>query len=188
MNRDIFMDMQKLVLHVEAYMQQHLSQYVEELTNLCSIDSYSYHKPGLDEMAIYLSARMRGLGMDATIVERDLWGNDLLGMLHGEGHGSVLLVGHMDTVYPVGTAATRPVWREGNTLHGPGVCDMKGGVLIGVYAIEALLTAGYRPFRELRFLCVSDEELNTRHSKDIIQQACQDCDGALVLEAARANG
>ncbi|GAC1350322.1 MAG: M20 family metallopeptidase [Ktedonobacteraceae bacterium] len=182
------MYIQNLVLAVESYTQHHLSQYIEELTTLCAIDSYSYHKAGLDEIATYLAARTRGLGMNATIVEREQWGNDLLGVLHGEGHGTVLLIGHTDTVYPVGTAATRPVRREGNNLYGPGVCDMKGCVLAGIYAVEALLAAGYRSFRELRFLCVSDEELNTRHSKDLIQQACQGCDGAFVLEAARSNG
>lgn len=182
------MDMQHLVMGVEDYTQQHLPQYLTELTALCAIDSYSYYKPGLDEMAIYLAARMRGLGMDATIVEREHEGNDLLGSLRGDGHGTILLIGHTDTVYPVGIATERPVRHEGNFLLGPGVSDMKGGILLGIYAIEALLAQGYRSFREIRFLCVSDEETNSRHSKDVIEQACQHCDAAFVLEAARANG
>ena len=102
------MDLQTLLTGVEAYARERLSQYVEELRELCSIDSYSYHKPGLDEMALFLAARMRGLGMHATIIERESWGNDLLGTLHGNGGGNVLLLGHMDTVYPVGIAAARP--------------------------------------------------------------------------------
>jgi len=182
------MDMQNLVIGVEDYTQQHLPQYLTELTALCAIDSYSYYKLGLDEMAIYLAARMRGVGMDATIVEREHEGNDLLGSLRGDGHGTILLIGHTDTVYPVGIATERPVRREGNILLGPGVSDMKGCILLGIYAIEALLAQGYRSFREIRFLCVSDEETNDRHSKDIIEQACVDCDAAFVLEAARANG
>ncbi|MGZ3628729.1 MAG: hypothetical protein ACXVDN_13820, partial [Ktedonobacteraceae bacterium] len=92
------MDLQTLLKGVEAYAKERLSQYVEELRELCLIDSYSYHKPGLDEMALFLAARMRGLGMHATIIERKSWGNDLLGTLHGNGGGNVLLLGHMDTV------------------------------------------------------------------------------------------
>src|SRR2546428_2789855 len=182
------MNLQSLVLNVEAYTQQHLTQYIEELRKLCSIESFSYHKPGLDDVATYLSARLRGLGMDATIIEHKAWGNDLFGVIHGEGKGNVLLLGHTDTVYPVGTAATRPVRLEGDTVYGPGVCDMKGCILSAIYAIEALLAKGYRSFGEIRFLCVSDEETTNRHCVDLIQEACQDCQGAFILEAARANG
>jgi glutamate carboxypeptidase len=109
-------------------------------------------------------------------------------MLRGDGNQRVLLLGHIDTVYPVGTAAARPLRVEGDTIYGPGVCDMKGCILSAVYAIEALVAMGYRSFGEIRFLCVSDEEIHERHCEDVIQQVCQDCDGALVLEAARVNG
>jgi glutamate carboxypeptidase len=182
------LDLQTLLTSIEAYTQEHLSQYIEELRELCSIDSYSYHKPGLDEMALFLAARMRGLGMHATIIERESWGNDLLGTFYGNGGGNVLLLGHMDTVYPVGIAATRPVQVEGDIIYGPGVSDMKGCILSAIYAIEALLAMNYHTFGEIRFLCVSDEEINTRHCQDVMQMACEGAKGALVLEAARSNG
>ena len=182
------MDLQTLLTGVEVYTREHLSQYFEELHELCSIDSYSYHKPGLDEMALFLAARMRGLGMHATIIERESWGNDLLGTLHGNGGGNVLLLGHMDTVYPVGIAAARPVQVEGDIIYGPGVSDMKGCILSAIYAIEALLAMNYRAFGEIRFLCVSDEEINIRHCQDVLQTVCENAKGALVLEAARSNG
>ncbi len=182
------MNLQTLILDVEEYVQHRLAQYIEELRELCSVDTYSYHKPGLDEMALLLAARMRGLGMEVSIIEREQWGNDVYGVVHGKDGRNVLLLNHMDTVYPVGTAAARPLWVEGDTIYGPGVCDMKGGVLAGIYAIEALLVQGYRSFGEIRYLCVSDEEINTRHCKDIMQKACRGSHGALVLEAARANG
>ncbi|HLI07853.1 MAG TPA: M20 family metallopeptidase [Ktedonobacteraceae bacterium] len=183
------MEVSSVVRGVEAYTRSHLPEYIEELRELCAIDSYSFYKPGLDEVALYLSRRMRGLGMDTTIYEHQEWGNDLLGVVRGEGSGKVLLLGHIDTVYPPGVAAERPLRVEGDTIYGPGVCDMKGCVLSAVYAVEALHAAGQRPFEELRFLCVSDEEVNDhRHSQQIITAACEGCDAALVLEAARANG
>ena len=182
------MDLQTLLTGVEAYTRERLSQYIEELRELCSIDSYSYHKPGLDEMALFLAARMRGLGMHATIIERESWGNDLLGALHGNGGGNVLLLGHIDTVYPVGIAAARPLQIEGDIIYGPGVSDMKGCILSAIYAIEALLAMNYRAFGEIRLLCVSDEEINERHCQDVMQTACENAGGALVLEAARSNG
>jgi len=182
------MDLQSLVREVEKYTHQRLPQYIEELRELCAIDSDSYNKAGLDAMAERLAERMRGIGMHVDIIRREKWGNDLLGVLHGTGRGNVLLLGHIDTVYPVGTAAACPLRVEGNTVYGPGVCDMKGCILAAIYAIEAMQAAGFRDYGELRFVCVSDEEINTRHCQDIIEQACEDCQGALILEAARSNG
>src|SRR5229473_5206699 len=180
--------MESLVLSVEAYVRQRLPQYIEELRTLRAIDSYSYHKPGLDAVAAWLAERLQHLGVEAMSIEREKWGNDLYGVLKGDGRGNVLLLGHIDTVYPAGTAAARPLRVDGDTILGPGTCDMKGCILAAVYAVEALLSAGYRSFGELRFLCVSDEEINERHCEDIMQQACRNCQRALVLEAARSNG
>ena len=182
------MDMQALVVGVEEYLQQHQTRYVDELREVCAIDSDSHNKAGIDTMATYFAARMRGLGMDATIVEQEQWGNDLIGTLQGEGEGCVLLLGHMDTVYPIGTAARRPVRVEQDIAYGPGIIDMKGGILLGFYAIEAMLALSYHAFGEIRFLCVSDEEISVRHSLPLMRHACEGCNGALVLEAARANG
>ena len=63
------MDVSSLVQRIEAYTQQRVPQYIEELRELCAIDSGSYYKPGLDRMAFYLEARMRGMGMDTMLIE-----------------------------------------------------------------------------------------------------------------------
>jgi glutamate carboxypeptidase len=182
------MKLSSLVREVEEYTRLRLPQYIEELRDLCAIDSDSYNKAGLDEMAVVLAERMRGIGMQGEIIRREQWGNDVYGVLRGTGQGNVLLLGHIDTVYPPGTAAERPLHIEGNIAYGPGVCDMKGCILATIYAIEALQAAGFHEYGELRFLCVSDEEINTRHIQDIMERACVDCQYALILEAARSNG
>ena len=115
------------------------------------------------------------MGIDATIIEHEEWGNDIVSRVHGEGQGNVLLVGHTDTVYPVGIASARPVRLEEDMLYGPGVSDMKGCILLAIYAIEALLAIGYRPFKELRLLCVSDEETTSRHCLKLIEHASRNC-------------
>jgi glutamate carboxypeptidase len=77
---------------------------------------------------------------------------------------------------------------EEDKIYGPGVIDMKGCILLALYALEGLKTINYQDFAEIRFLCVSDEEISDRHSKNIIKQICNGCHAALVLEAARENG
>lgn len=181
-------DRQSLVVEVETYTRQHLARYMDELRTLCAIDSYTFHKPGVDAVAAYMAARMRGLGMETHLLEQAHWGNDVLAVLHGSGKSNILLLGHMDTVYPPGIAAERPVRTEGNIVYGPGVSDMKGCILAALYALEGLQAVDYSDFGELRFLCVSDEEINDRHCIDIIHDAAQDCHAAFVLESGRANG
>ena len=189
MKTDVFStEVESLTSDAKNYVEQQLPQYIEELRELCLIDSGSYHKPGLDEVALYLAARMRGLGMNATIIEQEEWGNDLVATIQGAGSGTVLILGHMDTVYPVGTGAARPLRVEEDMVYGPGVSDMKGCILSAIYAIEAMLSTNHRSFGEIRFLCVSDEELIKRHSLGLIQEISQGCQAVLVLEAARANG
>nr|BBH93333.1 peptidase M20 [Thermogemmatispora argillosa] len=184
------MDLHSLVVSVQAYVRQRLARYIDELSTLCAFETFTFHKAGIDQATEWLATRLQALGMDITIVERQEWGNDLLGKLHGHGDHSdiVVLLAHSDTVYPVGTAAARPLRREGNRLYAPGVCDMKGCILAALYALEALQALNYRPFGELRFLCVSDEEINVRHCDDLMQQVLHDARRAFVLEAARANG
>lgn len=184
----MIMDRQSLVVGVETYTRQHLARYMDELRSLCAIDSYTFHKPGVDAVAAYIASRMRNLNMETRIIEQAHRGNDVLGVLHGSGKSNMLLLGHMDTVYPVGIAAERPVRIEGNIVYGPGVSDMKGCILAALYAIEGLQAADYADFGELRFLCVSDEEINDRHCIDIMCDAARDCHAAFVLESGRANG
>jgi glutamate carboxypeptidase len=98
----------------------------------------------------------------------------------------ISLLGHTDTVFPAGTAAARPFRREGDRCFGPGVADMKGGLLVAAAAIERLGAAPSRPLSEVRLLVCADEETRLR-----APAVCAEAEGAaaaLVFECARDNG
>ncbi len=99
-----------------------------------------------------------------------------------------MLLGHLDTVYPDGTAAARPMRYDGNKILGPGVCDMKGGLLAGLYALRALQTIGFEDFAELLMFFNSEEELSSPVSRAISSPLAERMDAVLVLEAGRMNG
>ena len=106
--------------------------------------------------------------------------------LPGDGGPMVALLGHTDTVFPLGEAARRPFRREGDRCFGPGVADMKGGVLLAAAAMERLAAASSRPFSEARLLVCADEETRLR-----APAVCAEAAGAaaaLVFECARENG
>jgi glutamate carboxypeptidase len=99
----------------------------------------------------------------------------------------VLLLGHVDTVWPVGQVGRMPIRRDGNRLTGPGVFDMKAGIAIGVLACEALrATPGPQP--RMAMLWTSDEEVGSGTSRQIIESEARQSDAVLVLEPSMARG
>jgi len=93
-----------------------------------------------------------------------------------------LLLGHSDTVWPHGTLATMPVTRDGNRLSGPGVFDMKGGLVVMVYALQALHALGLQPAVTPVVLVNSDEEIGSPESTRHIQRLAQAVQRVFVLE------
>ncbi|HET7055832.1 MAG TPA: M20/M25/M40 family metallo-hydrolase, partial [Thermomicrobiales bacterium] len=128
---------------ITTYLQIARDRYITELTRVCAIDSGSYHKPGIDQVQDHFQRRMTELGFEVERVRNAEWGDDLVARRRGTGKGRILLIGHADTVYPVGEAEKRPVVIEGDKLLGPGTCDMKAGILTGIYAVEALNAIGW---------------------------------------------
>ncbi len=172
-----------------------LPDYLADLEGLVNIDCGSYTKPGIDEVGRWVAAQMAELGASVETVAHDTYGNNLVCVLEGGGTRNALLVGHMDTVFPEGTVAERPFVIEDGRAYGPGVDDMKGGLLSGLYALRALRAtrgggapANWLPFARLTFIANSDEELGSPSSGPLIESAARHADVAFVLESARDNG
>ena len=159
-----------------------------DLAALVNVDCGTHNKAGVDRVGEWIGARCRGWGWQVEKLPLASYGDCWLVRLPGTGIGRLLLMGHLDTVYPDGTAAARPMRFEGSRIIGPGVCDMKGGLLVGMYALRALQTAGFRDFAEIVFFFNSDEELGSPGSRPLYQPIVREMDAALVLESARANG
>jgi glutamate carboxypeptidase len=115
-------------------------------------------------------------------------GDLVIGTLEGSGGPDVLLVGHTDTVFDDGTVAARPFRIDGNLALGPGVSDMKGGLLTGFYAVDALQEAGFDAFGRITYVCNPDEEIGSPWSGPLIRELAPAHDAAFVLEGARQNG
>lgn len=170
------------------FLNAHLDDYIEDLRHLSGIDSGTYDKAGVDEVQGWFEERFRQLGFETERIPQVKWGDDLIARKRGGGRGRVVLIGHSDTVYPAGTAAQRPLSFDGDKIVGPGTCDMKAGTLTGLYAMRALDQAGWSDFETISFVIVSDEEIEERHSADLLRAEGPKHHAALTLEAARANG
>ena len=173
---------------IVRFLAKKLDAYVNDLRTLVSIDSGSLDKAGVDAVNDWLQERLTKQGF---IVERHPqaeFGDDLLATLHGRGRDRILLLGHADTVFPTGTAAQRPMTAQGDRILGPGTCDMKAGLLAGLYAVEALQEVGFHDYETIAYLCVSDEECSQRSSIRLVRSESRKADAVLTLEAARDSG
>ncbi len=172
-----------------SYMEQAMeSSYVQELQDLLIIESPSDHPLGLNQMAERLAQLMHRVGMSTTIVEHPR-GNAVLGEISGDNPNSpvVLLLGHHDTVHPVGVASSR-LSIDGDKLIGPGSADMKAGLLHGIYALEILAKQGYKDFNKILFLSVPDEEISERFHLELIKKIALQKPLVLTLEPGRSIG
>ena len=172
-----------------GYLTPRLPAYIRELTELCAIECPSESKVGVDAAATWVLdwASARGWGVRRWQDERA--GTTIALTLTGTGTARILLGAHLDTVYPVGIAAERPVRIDGNTLFGPGSADNKSGLLSGLYAMAALQDLGQlSTFASITIICGSDEETDMRVSRLCFADLAPSHDVALVLEAGRENG
>jgi glutamate carboxypeptidase len=170
---------------------ERLPAYLADLERLVNIDCGSYTPEGVNAVADVVAERLRGLGAEVerigggTAPNGAALGDTVVGRLAGEGP-RLLLIGHMDTVFDAGTAAARPYRVEGERALGPGVSDMKGGLLAGLTALAVLHDGGHRP--SVTFVANPDEEIGSPASGPVIRALAGEHDAALVLECARANG
>jgi glutamate carboxypeptidase len=171
-----------------AYLEDRLENYHGELAPLVNQDSGSYDKAGVDAVMDRLAERLRGLGFEVERIPQQGFGDDLVARRRGKGEANIMLLGHADTVFPAGTTAERPMSNGADRIFGPGTCDMKAGLLTGIYAVEALDHAGWDNYGTITFVIVSDEEIGERHSVDLLRADGPRHDAILTLEAARENG
>ena len=165
-----------------------LPNFKSDLQRLVNIDCGTYTKTGVDEVGSWVADRLRDLGAEVTTRPHAELGDTVVGVLHGSGNLVALMVGHMDTVFDAGAVAARPYTELDGRATGPGVDDMKGGLLAGLYALEALHKNGGLPFRQLTFVANPDEEIGSPSSLPVIREFAETADLAIVLESARENG
>jgi glutamate carboxypeptidase len=170
------------------YFSQRQDRIVATIRELVEIESPSDHKQSVDRIAAFLALKFEALGGRTRLHRSDDFGDSLQVDFSGPSTRStrkpVLLLGHYDTVYPLGTLASMPCMVENGRLHGPGALDMKSGIALMLHAIEALQAwHGQLPRPVIVFL-VSDEEVGSRSSRKITESLARKSGGVLVLEPA----
>lgn len=157
---------------------------VDLLEQLVMIESPSSEREAVNAVAAVMSSAFENAGAQVERVPQAAFG-DHLRISWGQGARQVLLLAHMDTVWPLGEIARRPFRVAGSMATGPGVFDMKGGLVIGLYAVLALKELRLSPAHRLVFVFNSDEEVGSITSRPLIEKEACRSKAALVLEPSR---
>jgi glutamate carboxypeptidase len=152
-------------------------------------ESPTQDKRACDELCAHLASEFACLGGAIRIHRQSVAGNHLQVNFAGTAKRSpLLLLGHLDTVYDAGTLDKMPWRQERERLYGPGVFDMKSGIVQMMFALWALReTAGGLP-RPVKVLLVSDEEMGSASSRSITEKLAKQCAAVLVCEPSGPGG
>ena len=172
------------------YFSEHQDRMVHTIRELVEIESPSDNKPAVDRIAAFLAHKFEALGGRTRLHRSNDFGDSLQidfagpSRLAAANRRPVLLLGHYDTVYPLGTLAKMPCKIENDRLRGPGVLDMKSGIALMLHAIEALQAWHSELPRPVTVFLVSDEEVGSYSSRKITEALAKESAGVLVLEPA----
>ncbi len=160
---------------------------LELVETLAAIESPTDDKAAVDRCGAVLADRLAAIGGAVTRIGVSGAGDHLCARF-GRGPRQVLLLGHFDTVWPIGQMARMPLRREGGRLHGPGVLDMKAGISLGMLATRALFELDAPADLQIVMLWTTDEETGSRTSRALIEAEAARSEAVLVLEPALAGG
>ena len=169
---------------VSAYVDAHRQEMLDLWQRLVETESGNSDKAGCDAVCRILKEELERTQVETAVIEMEAKGNFLSGVWGNDNPGRpVLLCGHMDTVFAPGTLEKNPFRMEENKAYGPGVLDMKAGLVIAVFVIRALAHAGYCA-RPIRVAFPGDEENGHRQSTapQELERVAQGCAAALNFE------
>jgi glutamate carboxypeptidase len=167
-------------------LQTYQAELLERLELLVNIDSGTGQTEGINSIMAYLAQWLGAIGFNVSLHDSEGFGQNLVARLRGKGGVRLLLVGHLDTVYSAGAVTTKPFQVRDGLAYGPGVIDMKSGVLMGIYSLRALLESGFDQFGEIVVVFNNDEEVGSAGSASLLREIARQVDLGLVLEASRS--
>src|SRR5690348_6439410 len=158
---------------LQRELQRREGDIVELLGRFVRCESPSHHKAAVDRLGRIVASEWRRRGAKVRVLRQTARGNHVRAEIwtgDGRALGQILVIGHLDTVYPLGTLAMMPFRLSGGRAWGPGTFDMKAGLAIALGTMDALRAAKLQPRKRLVFFWNSDEEIGSGTSRREIER------------------
>lgn len=180
---------------VLALAKKEKAPLLESLRELCNIESGSRDTEGLAKIAELIAARLKALGGEVQLVDvgADVYrmedtpqrlGQVVRATFKGSGSKNILLIAHMDTVYPRGALEKQPFRIDGNRAYGLGIADDKQGIALILHTLAILKASGFGEFGTLTVLINADEEISSPGSRKLITQLGAEHDATMSFEGS----
>lgn len=175
---------------------------MQTLKTIVEIETGSTHRPGLDALSTLVADKLKALGGEVQFVEPsaanlyrmedtpekpEAIGRAVKATFKGTGSQRILMIAHMDTVYPAGMLAQQPYRVEGNKAFGLGISDDKQGVAMILHTVAMLQALKVRDYGTLTVLINGDEEISSPASRKLLARAGAEHDAVMSFEASRAD-
>ena len=170
------------------YSQEHADEILTTLRDMVELESFSSDKAGVDTLSAYIRDKLEEVGAEVQTIPQDEAGNHLMADW-GDGDEQVLILCHMDTVWPTGTLREKPFRIEDGLAFGPGILDMKAGIANSIHALKAIRNLELKTKQRVRLLFNSDEEVGSPTSRELIEREAKRSTHVFCLEpGAGING
>jgi len=172
------------------YFQSQKQAMIDLLTQMIEFETPTRDKAHVDKLGAFMESQFKALGANVTRMPQEEVGDFLLAKWNEDAPGKpIMFLIHIDTVWPLGTLARRPVTIDENgVLFGPGAVDMKGGITIVLTTIRGLVERGQMPNRPVWVLMTSDEEIGSVYAIPTLEKVAGDCGLVLVMEPGTKDG
>src|SRR5436309_13697139 len=157
------------------------------LEDIVNIDGGSYDKAGVDAVGARLRAFLEEQGIVCETIENETFGDALRATVGGPSNSAIMLMGHRDTVFPKGEPTRRPFKIENGKAYGPGVADMKAGLVMNAFVLAAFAKFGGAP-APLVGLFTADEEIGSPSSRGLIEAEARRARAVFNAEPGRPSG
>jgi glutamate carboxypeptidase len=171
-----------------SYLQQELPAGLQLLEQMVNMESPSTDKQLVDKFAQFIGSQFEAIGGAVDYVPVERFGDHLRVRFRGKSEGKILLLGHTDTVFAAGEVANRPFRITDGIATGPGVFDMKAGILLMWSALRALVKTGKEFEHSTTVLLTSDEEVGSTTSRALLESEASSASAVFVLEPSLPGG
>lgn len=173
---------------INEYLESKKEDALVFLENIVNIDSNTYDKEGVNNVGAVIRGQLENANIEYEIRNNQAFGDHIIATIKGGKEGKILLMGHQDTPHPKGTTQVRPFQVEGNILRGPGVSDMKAGLVSMIYSAVALREFAFEDICNIELLFTPDEEIGSPISRAVIEERAKEALAVFNLESARPDG
>ncbi|WP_060679289.1 M20 family metallopeptidase [Virgibacillus halodenitrificans] len=157
------------------------------LNRLVDINTYTHNKDNVNKAAELIADNLKKYNIDYTRKKLDEYGDQLIANIKGAIPGKILLLGHYDTVHPPNTEKTHKFHKDETNVYGPGVSDMKAGIVSMIYIAATIKKFGIETC-DIELLFTPDEEYGSPISRRLIKERAREANAAFILESGRPNG